>query len=104
MPDTQQKSAIQTLEELQARFQSLSDEKIKVETQREHAQQELQKIKAEALEQFGSDDLKTLRDRLAKMKKNNEQRRIDYQKKLDQIEQKLVEIDEQFVAAELDEN
>ena len=104
MPDTQQKAAIQTLEELQARYQSLSDEKIKVETQHEHAQQVLQKIKAEAMEQFGSDDLKTLKARLAEMKKSNEQRRIDYQKKLDQIEQKLVEIDEQFVAAELDED
>ena len=103
MPDTERK-AIQTLEALQARFQSLSDEKIKVATQREHAQQELQKVKADALEQFGSDDLKTLKARLAEMKKNNEQRLIDYQKQLDQVEQKLVEIDEKFVAAELDED
>lgn len=103
MPESQQKIAIQTIDELQARYQRLADEKIKVETQREHAQQRLQEIKAEALEQFGSDDLKTLKARLADMKKNNDQKRVDYQKHLDQIEQKLLEINEQFVAAELDE-
>ncbi len=97
MPDV-----TQSIEELQSRFQKFSDQKIKVETQREHAQSELEKLKAEALEQFGSDDLKTLKTQLAKMKATNEQKRVDYQKQLDQIEQKLGEIDEQFVDAELD--
>ncbi len=103
MPKSQQNAAIQSIDELQARYQSLTEQKIKVETQRDHAQQQLQKIKGEALEQFGSDELNTLKARLADMKTNNDQKRIDYQKQLDQIEQKLVEIDEQFVAAELDE-
>jgi hypothetical protein len=103
MPKSQKKAAIQTIDELQVRYQRLAEEKIKVETQRDSAQQQLQEIKADALEQFGSDDLNTLKARLADMKTNNDQKRIDYQKQLDQIEQKLVEIDEQFVAAELDE-
>ena len=55
------------------------------------------------MEQFGSDDLATLKSQLTEMKQSNEQKRVDYQKQLDQIEQKLVEIDEKFVAAEQDE-
>ena len=65
MPESPQKSAVQTIDELQARFQDLTAKKIKVETQRDHAQQQLQKLKAQALEQFGSDDLETLKSRLS---------------------------------------
>ena len=104
MPNSQSHAAIETIEELQARYQGLTAKKIKVETQRDHAQEQLKQIKAQALEQFGSDDLETLKLRLAEMKKSNEQKRVEYQKQLDQIEQKLGEIDEQFVAAELDQN
>ena len=98
-----QENETQSIEELQSRFQKFSDQKIKVETQRDHAQSELEKLKAEALEQFGSDDLETLKSKLAKMKATNEQKRVDYQTQLDQIEQKLGEIDEQFVDAEMDD-
>ena len=103
MPDSKSSETIQTIEELQARFQSFAEQKIKVETQRDHARQELEKLKAEALEQFGSDDLATLKSQLQEMRQSNEQKRIDYQKQLDSIEQKLSEIDEQFLESELDE-
>ncbi len=104
MPNSRPNTAIETIEKLQSRYQSLTAEKIKVETQREHAQEQLKQIKAQALEQFGSDDLETLKVRLAEMKKSNEQKRVDYQKQLDEIEQRIGEINEQFVAAEQDQN
>ena len=96
-------NAVQTIEELQERFQSFSEQKIKVETQRDHARQELEKLKATAREKFGSDDLETLKNQLQEMKIANEKKRVDYQKQLDAIEQKLSEINERFVESELDD-
>jgi len=93
----------QTIEELQARFEDFKEQKLVVEVQKKSALEKLNEIKKEALDKWGSDDLDELKSSLKKMKKENEQKRARYQKSLDDIEQNLAEINEQFVEAELKE-
>lgn len=96
-------AASQTIEELQARFENFKEQKLVVEVQKKSALEKLNEIKKEALDKWGSDDLDELKSSLKKMKKENEQKRDRYQKSLDDIEQNLAEINEQFVEAELKE-
>ncbi len=93
----------QTIEELQARFEDFKEQKLVVEVQKKSALEKLNEIKKEALDKWGSDDLDELKSSLKKMKKENEQKRARYQKSLDDIEQHLVQINEQFVETELEE-
>ncbi len=93
----------QSIEELKARYEQLNEQKIKVETQRDEAVKRLNRLKAEALDKFGTDDLEKLKKKLTDMKSQNEKKRSQYQKKLDGIEQKLAEVNEDFVDADFDE-
>ena len=88
--------AVQTIEQLQARFTEFQKQKIVVETDRKHALEKLQELKTVALEKYGSDDLEQLQQTLEEMKADNERKRSKYQQDLDAIETKLVEIAEQF--------
>ncbi|MEM7455453.1 MAG: hypothetical protein AAF456_13965 [Planctomycetota bacterium] len=85
-----------TIEQLKQRFDKCSHDKTRIETQLKTAQENLNKLKKEALEQHGSDDLKTLKAQLAEMKKENEARRAKYEQLLDKIESDLADIEEQF--------
>ena len=100
MAKTISKGSDQSIEELRGRYKQLNEEKIKVDTQRDEAVKRLNRLKAEALENFGTDDLLKLQRKLTDMKSQNEKRRTQYQKKLDGIEQKLAEVNENFVEAE----
>jgi hypothetical protein len=88
--------AVQTIEQLQARFQEFTKQKIVVETDRKHALEKLAELKASAREKYGSDDLEQLQQTLEKMKADNDRKRARYQQDLDNIEQKLAEIEEQY--------
>ena len=65
------KIASQTIDQWKERYQCLSEQKIKVETQREHALAQLDELKAQAKELYGSDDVKELKKILAEMKTSN---------------------------------
>ena len=92
--------SVQTIEQLQARYNEFNEQKIVVETDRKHALEKLEELKAMALEKYGSDDLEQLQKTLKKMKMDNDKKRVKYQKDLDAIEQKLAEIEEQFAEDE----
>lgn len=93
MPDTKVQK---TMEKLRLRYEQLNTQRIQVETNRKNAQQQLAKLKKQAQQQFGTDDVGELRKKLQQMKKDNEKTRTAYEKDLDQIETKLAEIDENF--------
>ncbi len=99
MPN-QDKSS-QTIEQLQSRFQRLSEQKIKVETQRDHALNQLNELKSQAKELYGSDKMDELKQILNKMKSSNEEKRSEYQKSLDAIDADLAAVDEKFSEKEV---
>ena len=88
-----------SMEQLRERYERLHEDKIKISTQRDEAQKRLQQLQAEAQSLFGTDDLEELQAQLDHQKKKNEQRRQEYQRSLDQIEQNLMQIQEQFAGA-----
>ena len=79
----------QSLEELQKRFNSLNQQKIRAETMLENAQNRLAELKEEARRDYGTDDVGELRRKLEEMKAENERKRADYQSHLDTIETEL---------------
>ena len=85
---------------MQARYEGLNEQKIKVSAQREHALQRLEELKTQAKQQYGSDDIEQLALKLKEMKSRNEEMRSQYQSSLDKIDQDLAAIDEKFASPE----
>ncbi len=86
----------QTLEELRKRYEQLNELRIQAETRQKTALEQLETLRKTARDQFGTDDLPKLKEMLQQRKEENERKRADYQKSLEQIELKLAEIDRQF--------
>ena len=95
MPDSNQ-----TMDQLKKRFEELSLMKVKYETQRDSAAAELADLKEQALELYGSDDVKQLEKKLSEMKTENEKKRSEYQASLDKIDESLRNVQESFEAAQ----
>lgn len=95
-----QSSEPQTIEELKSRYDDLNQKKIRFETRREAAEEQLNELKATALEQYGTDDVKKLQEKLKQLKAENEKQRAAYQESLDKIENRLGEIQEDFDGVE----
>ena len=95
MPDSNQ-----TMDQLKKRFEELSLMKVKYETQRDSAASELADLKQQALELYGSDDVKELEKMLSEMKTENEKKRSEYQASLDKIDANLRTVQESFDAAQ----
>src|SRR3954453_15813268 len=94
----------QSIEQLQRRHEQLNTQKIQAQTKLESARQQLEALKREAREKYGTDDLAVLRQKLADMKDENERKRADYQAELDRIETDLAAVEERFAVAEQREN
>jgi hypothetical protein len=90
----------QTIEELQRRYQQLRDKKVAAETHYSNAQKQLDDLKRQARETYGTDDVAQLEQMLAKMRQENEQRRAQYQTELDRIEADLAGVEQRFAAVE----
>ena len=88
--------ASQSIDQLQKRYQGLSEQKIKVETQRDHALTQLNDLQAQAKELYGSDNVEELKKILEQMKTSNETKRSEYQESLDSIDAELAAVDEKF--------
>jgi hypothetical protein len=86
----------QSIEQLQARYQSLNTKKIQADTNLSHAQRQLTALQNEAREKFGTDDVAELQKKLDQMKTENEAKRRQYQADLDRIEGELKAVDEKF--------
>ncbi len=89
----------QSIEQLTERHLALNTRKIQAETQLETATEQLDKLKAEAREKYGTDDVEELSELLESMKAENEQKRLEYQRSLDRIESDLAEVEQKFAAA-----
>jgi hypothetical protein len=98
------KSTQQSIEELQKRFHEFEHQKTRVETNLENAKRRLQQLQAEAVQKYGTGELKDLENQLQQLKIENERKRADYQNELDLIEQQLVEIEEKFAEIDVDED
>jgi chromosome segregation ATPase len=90
----------QSIEELQSRYSKLNAKKIEAETELKGAKRRLDELKVEALQKYGTDDVAELRQKLADMKAENEQKRAKYQADLDLIEQSLAEVEQSFSEAD----
>ena len=86
----------ETIEQLQQRYTKFNKQQIRVQTQLEEAQKRLVELQDRAKLEFGTDDINELQAKLESMKKENEKKRAEYQKGLDQIETKLKAVEDDF--------
>ncbi len=93
MPKNETTPPAQSMEQLEKRFQSLNTKKIQVETQLDEETKRLEKLKADAREKFGTDDLSELQANLKKLEEDNERKRAEYQQSLDKIDQDLKQVE-----------
>ena len=91
--------AAQDIEQLRRRHAELDKKKTIAETQLKSANEQLETLKRQAMESYGTDDLDELKKKLEAMKAENERRRAEYQKHLDEIEGGLAEVEKQYHAA-----
>ena len=90
----------QGIEVLQQRYSKLNTRKIQAETNLQSAEQRLDALKMEAREKYQTDDVEELRKLLESMKRENEEKRKNYQADLDRIEGELAAVEQKFAAAE----
>jgi hypothetical protein len=95
-PGTAGDPGTQSIEELEERYQRLSRRKVRAETNRENAEKQLNELKREATERYGTDDIDELRRKLAEMKQENERKKAEYQKHLDGVEAELADVEARF--------
>ena len=92
--------APQDIEQLRKRHSQLERKKIEAETSLKNAGDQLKRLKKQAREAYGTDDLEELSKKLAAMQVENERKRSDYQKHLDEVESKLAAVEEEHREAE----
>jgi hypothetical protein len=91
---------LQSIEALQGRYNKLNTRKIQAETNLENARRQLEQLKQEAREKYGTDDVTALRAKLAELSAENELKRKNYQAQLDRIEGELEAVELKFADAE----
>ena len=93
---TNSKAMTLDIEQLKKKHKELERQKTTAEANLKTANEQLDALKAEARLKYGTDDLEQLRKRLAEMKELNEKKRADYQKHLEEIETRLVQVEGEF--------
>src|SRR5262245_24653287 len=86
----------QSIEELQQRYAKLHTKKIQADTNLEHARKQLEQLRKEARDKYGTDDLAELRKKLDQMQAENEAARAGYQQELERIEADLTAVEQKF--------
>lgn len=74
---------------LENRYKKLAEEKIRTEEQLKTVEKQLTEHKAIAKKNWGTDDIGELEALFQKIKNENEEKRSNYQKHLDEIESQL---------------
>src|SRR3712207_4827133 len=87
------------IEQLKAKHKELDTARTRAKANLESAQKQLDELRGEARQAYGTDDLDALRQKLAQMRDENERKRSDYQQHLEQIQAKLAEVEKTFTAA-----
>jgi hypothetical protein len=88
--------AAESIEQLTARHKELDKKKTIAETQLATATEELEKLKTESRQQWGTDDVAELEKKLKEMRAANEKQRAEYQAHLEAIESQLAAVETQF--------
>ena len=70
------------IEALKKRHRELENQRIAAQTNLKTATDQLELLKKESREQYGTDDLDQLRDKLEEMKRDNERKRVEYDRHL----------------------
>jgi len=82
------------IEALKKRHRDLANQKIAADTNLERATEQLEQLKKDAREQYGTDDLGRLQQLLEEMKQENERKPVEYDRHLAEIEKSLAEIEQ----------
>ncbi|MGI8979520.1 MAG: hypothetical protein ACR2FY_09865 [Pirellulaceae bacterium] len=91
---------VQSIEDLQKRYQQLDRQKTVADTNLTNATKRLDELKKEGREKYGTDDVEELRRKLDSMKSENDAKRRQYQADLDRIEKELAAVEQKFAASE----
>src|SRR3954469_24768758 len=81
------------IETLKQRHAELDRARTTAQANLANATRQLAELKDEAKKQYGTDDLDALRAKLQEMREQNERKRAEYQRHLEEIEAKLSEVD-----------
>ncbi|WP_299468902.1 hypothetical protein [uncultured Gimesia sp.] len=90
---SEQQGSVSDIEALTERFQKLRDRKIESASNLKNAQQSLDKLKQQALEEYGINQLDELKAKLQQIKDENARKRAEYHQSLDEIEAELSKIE-----------
>jgi hypothetical protein len=87
------------MDELRQRYENLKTQKITAEANLKTSTENLEALKNEAREKYGTDDLPSLRSKLEEMNQENERKRAAYQEHLKEIETRLAEVESEHTKA-----
>ena len=91
-----QSKEAQSLEQLTKRFRDLEERKIRNQAVLGETEKQLEDLLHEAEQMFGTREIDELQLKLTQMENENEKKRADYQKQLNQIEQSLESISDEL--------
>lgn len=97
---TDQPGAVPEIEVLTEQFQKLNKRKIESERDLVNAEQNLNELKQQAREEYGTDELDALKEKLEQMKAENSRNRAEYHQSLTQIEVELQKIETEHHASD----
>lgn len=86
-------SDVPDIEKLTAHYQELNKRKIESERDLINAGKNLDELKQQAMNDYGTDKLDELKDKLQQIKTENERKRAEYHQTLGQIETELEKIE-----------
>jgi chromosome segregation ATPase len=84
------------IEALKRKHKDLERQKAMSEANLKTATDQLEALKEEARTKFTTDDLSELKKKLQEMKDQNEQKRANYQKHLEEIQSRLDQVEKNF--------
>lgn len=84
------------IEQLKKRHKDLEEKKITAEANLNNASKLLEELKREAKSKYATDDPAQLQKKLQEMKAENERKRAEYQKHLEEIQARLAQVEQDF--------
>ncbi|QDT97085.1 hypothetical protein [Gimesia aquarii] len=97
---TSNQSPVPDIETLTAQFQKLNKRKIESERDLVNAEKHLNDLKQQAQDEYGTDHLDELKEKLEQIKTENERKRAEYHQTLEQIETELTKIETEHQATD----
>ena len=96
-----QQGAVPDIEALTEQFQKLNKRKIESERDLVNAEQNLNELKQQAQEEYGTDQLGELKAKLQQIKDENARKRAEYHQSLAKIETELSQIETAHQSADV---